>query len=211
MTTKKPPETTPIAVAMLPRIPSQLAARADGIATAVDEDTEYFPTKTAEATQTHTDVATFRVAIQAAQRRDPGAIAARDLEAAAVRYDVQRLVSLVQGIANKLPHDAAVQLITSKLLSVSQAGKRGPKSTLTVKQGPVSGSVKVSILSVGRPATYFVEVSADQKEWTSQPPVQRTTLTITGLTPGQTYYFRFHALVKSIPRDCCPAVPFLVM
>ena len=40
--------------------------------------------------------------------------------------------------------------------------------------------------------------------------MQRTTVTTTGLTPGQTYYFRLRALVKDTPRDYCPAVPFLV-
>ena len=40
--------------------------------------------------------------------------------------------------------------------------------------------------------------------------MQTTTLSITGLTPGQTYYFRFHALVKNLPVDYCPVVPFLV-
>jgi hypothetical protein len=176
----------------------------------MDEDTVNFPTKAPEATQTHTDVATFRVAIQAAESRGAGTVAARNAQDTAVKHDVKLMVNVIQGVANKLPHDAAVQLITSKLLTVSQVGKRGPKAALTIKHGPVSGSVKVSILSLGRPATYYVEVSSDEKTWTSQPPLQRTTLSITGLTPPQTYYFRFHALVKNIPKDYCPVVSFLV-
>jgi hypothetical protein len=210
MTTKKTPDKGPTAVAKLPRNPSQLATRADAIATAMDDDTVSFPTKAPEATQTHTDVASFRSAIQAAQNRGVGAVEARNVQDNAVKHDVKLMVNVIQGMANKLPHDAAVQFITSKLLTVSQVGKRHPKAPLTITQGAVSGSVKVSILSLGRPATYYVEVSLDQKTWTSQPDVQRTTLTITGLTPGQTYYFRFHALVKETPMGYCPVVPFLV-
>ena len=153
MTTKKLPEKGPIAVAKLPQNPSQLATRADGIATAIDDDTANFPTKTPEATQTHADVATFRLAIQAAENRGAGTVPARNAQATAVKHDVKLMLNVIQGVANKLPHDAAVQLITSKLLTVSQVGKRHPKAALTITQGPVSGSVKVSILSLGKPST----------------------------------------------------------
>ena len=200
----------PIAVAKLPTKPSPLATRAEGIATAVDEDKVNFPTTVPEATQTHTDVATFRLAIQAAEGRAAGAVASRNVQAHAVRHDVALLVNVIQGVANKLPHDAAVQLITSKLLSVSQVGERPPKAALTVTQGPVPGSVKLSALALGRPASYFFEVSSDEKTWTAQPEVHVARISITGLTPGQTYYFRFRGLVKSVPKDYCPVVAFIV-
>jgi hypothetical protein len=210
MSTKKTTQKGPTAVAKLPKNPSQLATRADGIATAVDDDTANFPTKTPEATQTHTDVATLRAAIQTAETRGVGTVAARNVELTAVKHDVKLLVNLVQGVANKLPRDAAVQFIASKLLSVSQAGKRGPKAALTITQGPVPGSVKLSALSLGTPVSYFFEFSSNQKDWTAQPEVHVSRMSITGLTPGQTYYFRVRAIVKSVPTDYGPVVPFLV-
>jgi hypothetical protein len=54
MTANSRPARRPIAVAKLPTKPSQLATRAEGIATAVDEDKVNFPTTVPEATQTHT-------------------------------------------------------------------------------------------------------------------------------------------------------------
>jgi hypothetical protein len=39
-------------------------------------------------------------------------------------------------------------------------------------------------------------VSTDGKTFTKAVDTQKVTAVVTGLTPGQTYYFRFHAFVR---------------
>ena len=54
--------------------------------------------------------------------------------------------------------------------------------------------------ALGDKVMYAFECSLDQKNWTLAPSVQVAHKTVTGLTPGQVYYFRFSALVKNTLR-----------
>ena len=85
---------------------------------------------------------------------------------------------LIQGVANKLPHDAAVQLITSKLLSVSQVGKRlVPRPRSRSRRAQSRARLRSPFCPSAGPRAYYVEVSSNQKAWTANrrcnaPPAQ---------------------------------------
>ena len=57
---------------------------------------------------------------------------------------------------------------------------------------------------------YAFEYSLYPKNWTAVPNVHVAHTTVTGLTPGQVYYFQFSALVKNTPRPYSQIVSFLV-
>jgi len=60
---------------------------------------------------------------------------------------------------------------------------------LGVRQGTVSGSVKLSAKS-GKKAAYNWRYSLDQKTWTSLPQTLVAKAGVSGLTPTTTYYFQ---------------------
>ena len=84
------------------------------------------------------------------------------------------------------------------------------KAALTITQGLVSGSVVCDAKAVARDATYYFCYSMDEKSWVSVPEGMKSKVTISGLTPGQTYYFRFRALTRKGMSDPSQIVSFLV-
>jgi hypothetical protein len=89
----------------------------------------------------------------------------------------------------------AIAMIHSVALSVRKRST-AKKPPFAAKYGPVSGAVLLLALAVARNAMYWYEYSLDQKTWTSVPQVMKASVTITGLTPGQVYYFRFRAQTR---------------
>ena len=84
------------------------------------------------------------------------------------------------------------------------------KPPVRASYGPTSGSVWLKLLRLAPIATYFWEFSLDQKIWTSAPETMRARLLLTGLTPGQVYYFRFRAHTRKGPVDYSQVVSLLV-
>ncbi len=84
------------------------------------------------------------------------------------------------------------------------------KAALTITQGLVSGSVVCDAKAVAKQATYYFSYSLDEKNWISVPETMKSKITISGLTPGQTYYFRFRALTRKTMSDPSQIVSFLV-
>ncbi len=62
----------------------------------------------------------------------------------------------------------------------------------------------------GIPTTYFFSYSLDQKIWTSAPESTRSRITITGLTPGQTYAFRYRTFNHKGMSDFSQFITFIV-
>ncbi len=178
---------------------------------AADSDTTHFKRPVAESVQCRTDLGILRAKILVATTRASGAVEARQTQLNVVHQDFGRVVSVIQQVADTLPHDGAAELITSMMLTVSKRGSvHAPKPELAVKQGALPGTVNLVALALGRKVMYAFEYSLDQKSWTAVPNVQVAHTTVTGLTPGQVYYFRFSALVKNTPRPYSQIVSFLV-
>jgi hypothetical protein len=66
------------------------------------------------------------------------------------------------------------------------------KPLIEILQASVSGSVVCRAKAPGVPTNYFWSYSGDEKSWTSVPQTMKATVTVSGLTPGQTYYFRYY-------------------
>ena len=125
------------------------------------------------------------------------AVAARDAKRKEAEGLVDQLVTYVQVNVNANAGDAATAtaMITSSGLSVHKRTKPN-KPGLAAKWGSLSGEVLLVALAVGHGAAYMWDFSLDQKVWTSVPQTMKATTTISGLTPGQVYYFRVHAQTR---------------
>jgi hypothetical protein len=84
------------------------------------------------------------------------------------------------------------------------------KAAFAVVQGSVSGAVVCNIKVPGIPTTYYLSYSQDEKSWVSAPDSMLCKITVSGLTPGQTYYFRYRTLTRKGMSDFSQIVSFLV-
>jgi hypothetical protein len=118
---------------------------------------------------------------------------------AQVIQDLKHERDYVQGVAEKLTTNVAAVVETSGF-RLKKPGSR-TKQLLSVKYGGVSGSVIVVAKAAARTATYYWEYSLDQKTWTSAPDTMKATVTIGGLTVGQTYAFRVRSMTRAGTSD----------
>ncbi len=84
------------------------------------------------------------------------------------------------------------------------------KGLISVVQGALSGTVVCRAKAPGIPTNYFWSYSLDQKTWTDVPLALTATITLTGLTPGQTYYFRYHTMNRKGTSDPSQVVSLMV-
>ncbi len=163
-----------------------------------------------ELTNLATDTAAYDTAY--AKSRGGGRAATQLLKAARKKIvkDLSHVRDRVQQVAETkaTPADAAAVIVGAGL-SVKKRTKRN-KPPIRVVQGPNSGTAWLELLRVARIATYFWVYSTDQKNWSSAPETMKAKLLLTGLTPGQTYYFKFRALTRKGPVDYSQIVSLFV-
>lgn len=135
-------------------------------------------------------------ALKAAENPSPSATTAVQAAADKVRHLFNRLAMYVESVVRASPAEDAHAIITSVLLHESNAGKRPPKPALEARQGQGSGAAELIALAVALGVTYFWEYSADRETWTALQPTPRARTSLSGLTPGKVYYFRFHVLMQ---------------
>jgi hypothetical protein len=138
-------------------------------------------------------------------------VAERNSQRKAAEELVDEFVAYVRTTVRAQAGDAATAtaMITSVALSVRKRST-AKKPPLAAKYGPVSGAVLLVALAVAKSAMYWYEYSLDQKSWTSVPQIMKASITITGLTPGQVYYFRFHAQTRKGMVDYSQIVNLMV-
>jgi hypothetical protein len=121
---------------------------------------------------------------------------------------LKHLRDFVQGVCES-DIDNAAAIAESAGMRLKKV-KKLVKAAFSVVQGRVSGSVVCSVKASGIPTTYYWFYSLDQKSWTSAPDTMTSKVTISGLTPGQLYYFRFRTLNRKGLTDLSQVVSFLV-
>jgi hypothetical protein len=121
---------------------------------------------------------------------------------------LKHLRDYVQGICElNVDHAAAIADSAGMKLRTFTAHV---KAAFSVVQGSVSGSVVCDVKAPGIPATYYWSFSVNEKDWISAPDSMTAKITIAGLTPGQTYYFRYRTLTRKGMSDLSQIVSFLV-
>jgi hypothetical protein len=154
----------------------------------------------------------FAQAQAAARGGGPGLVAARDAQRLDLEAMLDALVISVRGIIKAAGADAptAAAMILSTGLSIRKA-RVVNKPPLAARHGDVSGSVRLAARAVAKMAAYYWSWSTDMAHWTSAPETFAAKTTISGLTPGQVYYFRFQAKTRRGMGDYSDAVRLMVI
>jgi len=151
----------------------------------------------------------LRAAQAAALSRVQGAVSLRNDKRSALIKLLQALKGYIQGVANLVPETAAT-VIQSAGVAVRKTPTRRPRS-LTAVPGPITGTAKVTAVSVGPRASYEWQVSTDGgKTWVDGPSSIRTKTVIVGLTPGATVAFRYRTVTKAGESDWSQSVTLIV-
>jgi len=189
--------TGPRVAQRLPQDPEELYTHGSASWGAVKADTAHFASPNPPAAQMDGDLAALWSALQEAETGGPAATAALNAAAVKVHDDFEVLGKYVQSVLRTLPVEIALALLAEVLMYASNVGKRPPKQALAVKAGAVEGAVKLSALKVPGTILYTWQWSLDQVSWTTASQTPQTRTSISGLTAGKVYYFRF----LTIKRD----------
>jgi hypothetical protein len=182
------------AVLKMPTRVKNVGPFASSIVTALTGNA-YFPNPTPPLATLEGDITAFNTAEAAVLSRTKGAAEARDVKLATLRTDLDHTLAYVQGIADANPSEAEA-IIQSAGMSVRTVTLH-PKAQLSVKQGSVSGSVKLMAKAVAHRASYEWQFSIDQKTWTNAPSTLQAKTDIAGLTAGTAYFFRFRGVTMA--------------
>jgi len=205
------PTSYPEAVVLLPKSDPAAIGFCKSILAKTDptKNSDFNPTPQ-ELTTLATDAAAYDSAY--AKSRGGGRAATQALKAARkkIMTDLSHVRDRIQQVAETktTPADAAAVIVGAGL-SLKKRTKRN-KPPLRAVQGPTSGTAWLELLRVAGIATYYWVFSTDQKNWSSAPETMKARLLLTGLTPGQTYYFKFRALTRKGPVDYSQIVSLFV-
>lgn len=142
--------------------------------------------------------------------KNPALVADRDAKALKVYQGLGHYLDYVQSLVEQQATPAdAVAMILGLGLTVRKTSAYA-KPALVAKYGDVSGDVVLVALAIDGAGAYYWEFSFDQKSWTTVPETKYATTTISGLTPGQVYYFRFRALTPKGKGNYSQVVNLLV-
>jgi hypothetical protein len=191
----------------MPKGNKQYIARVKGMLVALTNNA-YITSPTPTVAVFGADIANLDAAEVATVKRAPGAVAHRDAMRVKVQQDVQHLADCVQGVAETSAADPIV-VIESAGFRVRTFVARN-KPTLAAKDGAVSGDVALVAKAAGKAATYYWQWSPDGKSWTSLADTMKASTSALGLTPGQTYSFRFRTLTRKGASDWSQIVTRLV-
>ncbi len=131
--------------------------------------------------------------------RGNGLAETRNVARRKVKVGIMAWRSQIQNAIQMLPPDEAAKQVASTFMSLKKVATRSVPP-FSVKN-TASGAVSLSAKAIAKRATYYWEYSLDQETWTSAPNTLTAKATITGLTAGKMYYFRFRALKRTQKKD----------
>jgi hypothetical protein len=207
MSTKKTTHRS-LASLKLPRPVPLLITYAQGIVTGMTGNPA-FASPSPPLSAVSSAIADLATAETAALKRAKGAAAIRDEKRTELVSLLEQTRAYVQRVADQSPENGT-SIIESAGLAVRKVPTRAAPS-FHVKQGAVSGTVKVVAPSAGARSSYEWEYSTDGgKTWIALLPTIQAKTTVTGLTPGSTPQFRYRAVMKTGVGDWSEATTLLV-
>jgi hypothetical protein len=154
-------------------------------------------------------LADLQTAQTAASARTKGAATVRNEKRTVFISLLQQLRGYVQTTADATPENGA-SIIESSGLSVRKTPTHAPR-VFGAKQGPLSGTAKVTAVSAGPRSSYEWQYSTDgAKTWVSAPVTIQAKTVITGLAVGTTVQFRYRPVTKTGEGDWSQPVSLLV-
>jgi hypothetical protein len=145
----------------------------------------------------------------AAQTRTRGLPEKRNAARGVLVNLLEQLRAYVEGVANENP-DEAQSIIESAAMDM--VAQRLPRIVpFRVRQGRVSGSVRLDVKAGPKGSAYDFQMSADGgKTWSDLPSRMQANTTVSGLTPGATYFFRYRILTRKGRGDWSDAISIVV-
>jgi hypothetical protein len=193
-------------VLKLGKTPKEMLARAKAILTAL--------TGNANFTTPSPTLAVLQAAVAAVEQAQVamglrGPAAARNAKLKAMVALFKHLRDYLQSTCELQPELFAAMAESAAVYVMTRTVR--PKQVLAATWGLLSGEVDlVAQAPDGKSATHYWQYSLDQKTWLVAADTSHCKTTITGLTPGQTYYFRHASMVKNVRSDWSQIVSLLV-
>jgi hypothetical protein len=191
-----------VVVLALPRTVNGLLIRAQSIVTALEDNVATFPSPSPALAVVKQHTADLSAAETATKTRAMGTVQDRNDTRALLIQDLHQIQAYVQQIVSATPAHAA-EIAAMAMMSLRKP-RSYQKSDLTVKQ-IVSGLVRLMGRAVKGAGAYEWQFGVDGKTWSSAPPTMQASTTISGLTRGTLYYFRYRAIVRTGPQNWSPA------
>ena len=141
--------------------------------------------------------------------RTKGNAQERDAKLRAVLSDLETLRVYVQRVADGHTADAPA-IIEGAGMRVKRVGHHD-KPLLEVRQGPVSGSVRLYAKAMRNRSFYDWQYSPDGTNWLNVPSTLKATTDITGLAHVTSYFFRVRRSTKAGTGDWSDPVRLLVV
>jgi hypothetical protein len=153
------------------------------------------PTPTLVVVTAHLDA--LDAATKAAIKGPKGSAAARNAAQFVVRGDMRQLKACVQVAADANIANSKAIIEGSGMYATRRA--TNPKPDLAAKYGPISGTLGIIARAIRRSkkGSYGWQMSTDMKTWTDLAPTTDAKTTVTGLTAGTLYYFRYRTFTKA--------------
>jgi hypothetical protein len=205
-------ELMPRAAKKTPRKPQDVVVQLKHLATCLTNEAATFTNPSPTPAMLNAEADALLQANVKAKGKSPGAVAARKAKLREAEGMIDEVVVYVEGVVRTQAPDpaTAAAMILSAGLSVQKTAKP-PKHPLAVKRGYLLGEALLVALAVARNALYYWERSGDQKNWESLPATMQASTSVTGLIPGQVYYFRFRAHTRKGLGDYSDVVRFMAL
>jgi hypothetical protein len=146
-----------------------------------------------------------------AQTRAAGTAAARNLAYDVVLDDIYALQRYVQNLADTAGSTAeSISIIEASGFSLKVNGVH-VKPALAVKNGDVSGSVKLVAKAAAKRVSYNWQQSLSvSAPWTELPTTLQAKTMVSGLTPGAKVFLRVRPVFKDGPGNWSQSVSIIV-
>ncbi len=166
-----------------------------------------FPTATATLTAASNAITAYQATISSSSTTK-GLKGQRTGARNALLAVLKQLRDIVRLVAEASPENA-LAIVESAGMSLKKRAIR-LKALISVVDSGVSGTVICRAKAPGIPTNYFWFYSLDNKSWTSVPQVMKSKLVLSGLTPGQVYYFRYYTMNRRGTSDLSQVFSLLV-
>ena len=169
----------------------------------------YFPSPPVPMAVLASHIASLEAAEVTTRSGAQGASADRNAKLIRVHDDLKHLRVYIETVANQHGVDALAVVASSGMSRKQVAGPS--KADVAVKQGKVSGSVRIDVRHPGITASFDWQLSIDGEHWVDAPSTTEAGTDIHNLTPGTLYSFRYRTLTRAGKSDWSDPVTLLVV
>ncbi len=180
----------------LPRKAEKLLANGNARVAAIEARPDLYAAPNPSLAQCKANLGKLAASMEAAVGAGPVARAAVKAAAEVVTSDQNLLGAYIQSLADAATPEQGAVLIATALFDLRKVRTPGARAELVVKLGPTSGSARLQVARIAGALVYYWEVSTDGKTFSKAVDTDKVSALLTGLTPGQTYFFRFRAFVR---------------